>query len=1626
MYSLLNYFLTKLKSSLVSPLIPLFFLCIFFIPTSAEAARIINSATLNGASSVSVTSSQNITVAISVTTNGTSTANDWQSTKWTLSDGSTGCFNNLDHNSVGTYSETFTVTAPSNSGTYTISFIAYNNNTCSTGASTTFSLNNSITVIPTPEIDIRGNSVSISSGDSTPTISDYTDFGTVNINSTTFDRVFTIHNTGSASLSLGNVIVSGTHASDFTVVNQPAGSVLANSSTSFTIRFDPSAIGVRNAILAISNNDSNENPYTFSIRGTGATPILSISPSTRTITEGDTGTADITYNVLLNITSPIAITVNYTVSGSGANQATTGVDFANTSGTLTFNPNELSKSIIVPIIGDTIYEPNETFTVTLSNPTNATIATATATGTITNDDAQPSFSIADVIINEGSSGIYTKKIPVLLTNPQITPLSVNYTINNGTATLGSDYNVSSTTGTLTFSGTQTIQNISVDIFGDTTQEGDETFTITISGATGGATISDSSATITLVNDDGAIKTGGRNFLIRNPINTQNIKGNIKVVGNTVLCYKVGGVCSDTNSANNQVSLSFIDTSATTHTFNNSSQAQIAGIPSTAKVVWAGFYTQGYMKKNYTDTTTALNATPAYLITPLGTSIAVTPDVIDVYAYQTDQYTYSTFSEVSSLKGLSGSEINGYFTGANIKAREGDDDGALGYFGAWTLVVVYEDSTESLKNISVFDGYKQVGDSTENIAISGFLTPTSGSVKSTVSVFVGEGDKSITGDTISLNSVKLPNATSDNAFNSTVNGFNPNPNPINFQGIDIHNYDVGVDGDISHQQIIGNGEQSATVTLFSDGDYYYPSMVAFTTELYEPRVCYVESYYDTNGQILSNPNIGDTVLIKTWIANMKKDATDGNLETAEKVEITMELDDINLQYKTGTTAIKNIGESVDSNKTDAQGDDIADYFADKNTSVWRIGTGANSLDGGDLLPNADNSATNKVYISFKTELLTSGNISLANLYKVSYENSNMGLRIGDESPVNIGICKDFNSTIVVNAPLGVFNVVNSNFTGNTGSTISTDSKHADNALYTQASNQAFNVKVLALNADFTTLKAYTGDVNLSLITTPDYTANESEAQKQAKCDASTGLTSLQTVPFSNQSVKDLSLTYPSAYRNVAFKITYNDNGTTKHVCSRDSFSIRPETYTLTPSSTPLVGGRTYSLAINALGSGGGVATGYDQIMNNTSDKNASLDLSIPAGCTLPASNTPLANFTFINGVVTYNPFIYPNVGDVNVTILDNDWTKIDQTSFNTKGYDDCIVGSTSITPVNGKIGCLLKKVQPFVFSPKAFINTLNVMNFNNALFTYIAEDGTMSADATLTATAILDDNITTATNYTAGCFAKNVTYNITMLNNPTTWLNGGGITDAIHRVRYFENETSSNFESNATGSATFSSTEGNFTSGIAPLTMRFNFTRAINSLDEPFKVLKNDFNISIQDTNGTIGTDFNRTLNPDQNATFYYGRVHVPDITINDNFADNVRVYYEVYSRARTSAERTLFDINGSESVDSINWYNNTLHTPGHMQLVDNNYTAISGTNSSGAQALSIDLTAPKVPHKDKIQIHGPIWLIQNPTSATATTNDFLVEFTTGATNWAGQGTLGRTIDDTNTSVAKKSNKRIEW
>ena len=82
----------------------------------------------------------------------------------------------------------------------------------------------------------------------------------------------TIQNRGAASLSLfgsPRVVITGAHAHDFTVTDLPITSVSPRKSTTFSVRFHPSAVGLRWATIFIVNDDNNENPYTFDICGTG-------------------------------------------------------------------------------------------------------------------------------------------------------------------------------------------------------------------------------------------------------------------------------------------------------------------------------------------------------------------------------------------------------------------------------------------------------------------------------------------------------------------------------------------------------------------------------------------------------------------------------------------------------------------------------------------------------------------------------------------------------------------------------------------------------------------------------------------------------------------------------------------------------------------------------------------------------------------------------------------------------------------------------------------------------------------------------------------------------------------------------------------------------------------------------------------------------------------------------------------------------------------------------------------------------------------------------------------------------------------------------------------------------------
>lgn len=128
------------------------------------------------------------------------------------------------------------------------------------------------TLITGPEINVQGNGVDIPNGNTTINVSDDTDFGGVLTSSGSVSHTFTIQSLGSASINLTDpspyITITGDTA-DFTLTANPSATIASGGSTTFTITYDPTTVGIHTATVSIANNDTDENPYTFNIQGVG-------------------------------------------------------------------------------------------------------------------------------------------------------------------------------------------------------------------------------------------------------------------------------------------------------------------------------------------------------------------------------------------------------------------------------------------------------------------------------------------------------------------------------------------------------------------------------------------------------------------------------------------------------------------------------------------------------------------------------------------------------------------------------------------------------------------------------------------------------------------------------------------------------------------------------------------------------------------------------------------------------------------------------------------------------------------------------------------------------------------------------------------------------------------------------------------------------------------------------------------------------------------------------------------------------------------------------------------------------------------------------------------------------------
>jgi subtilisin-like proprotein convertase family protein len=226
---------------------------------------------------------------------------------------------------------------------------------------------------------------------------------------------------------------------------------------------------------------------------TAAVPAVSVGDVS--VAEGDSGSSNATFTVSLSSASAQAVTVDYTTANGTAHA---GLDYTTTSGTLTFAAFETSKTVDVPVLGDVLTEGDESFTLKLSNATNATIADDTGTGTITDDDGAPVLSVDDVAQAEGDSGTTTFTFTVTLDHPSATAMTVDYATSSGTATADVDFAAAS--GTLYIPAFATSATFNVSVFGDVLGEPDETFTVTLTNPVG-ASIGDGTGVGTIQNDE---------------------------------------------------------------------------------------------------------------------------------------------------------------------------------------------------------------------------------------------------------------------------------------------------------------------------------------------------------------------------------------------------------------------------------------------------------------------------------------------------------------------------------------------------------------------------------------------------------------------------------------------------------------------------------------------------------------------------------------------------------------------------------------------------------------------------------------------------------------------------------------------------------------------------------------------------------------------------------------------------------------------------------------------------------------------------------------------------------------------------------------------------------------------
>ncbi|HEX8143454.1 MAG TPA: isopeptide-forming domain-containing fimbrial protein [Pyrinomonadaceae bacterium] len=442
----------------------------------------------------------------------------------------------------------------------------------------------------------------------------------------------------------------------------------------------------------------------------------------------------------------------------------------------------------------------------------------------------------------------------------------------------------------------------------------------------------------------------RTFTRRNPVT--NVRGNIALTGNVLItCHaKNNNNCADVRDglatgSNHEYTSEFVDTDGSNAT-NNSSSASLS-LPAGSTVLWAGLY---WGARSTTNTRSQIKFKPA------NSGIYSTLNATQLDSGAAPTNAYQGFVEVTAQVQTGG---NGTYWAADITADNGQD--GTGFYAGWSLVVVYQNNSLPLRNLTIFDGFASVSNGNNvTTTASGMLTPTTGSFNAYVGTVTYEGDQGISGDSFQVTNTTTNITTtisdglnpSTNFFNSSITSVGTrisakNPDYQNQLGFDVDTVSVA-----NANVVLGNAATSVRLTFNSTQDLYFPGVLAFAVDVFRPQVegNITKTVSDLNG---GNVNPGDQLEYTITVSNTGNDGAINSVVT-DSIPANSTYVAGSLQVTSGA----NTGV-----KTDGAGDDQAEY---NGTSVIiRVGTGATSANGGTINPGESTTLKFKVQVKAGT-------------------------------------------------------------------------------------------------------------------------------------------------------------------------------------------------------------------------------------------------------------------------------------------------------------------------------------------------------------------------------------------------------------------------------------------------------------------------------------------------------------------------------------------------------------------------------------------------------------------------------------------------------------------------------------